>query len=133
MRNSDAEHHVAKRFPHKRTKYVGNSLRPGSIQGFLQGVPLVFQPGKSDSLNATFHFTFTGDEEHKATIVIGDQKIRVDEGHVGEPDLQVTADTKTWLGFVRQERNIVWAMLRRKVRLQGPLRLLLAFGNCFPS
>jgi hypothetical protein len=133
LKNSDAEAHVAKRFPNKRTKHVGNSLRPSSITGFLQGVPLVFQPGKSEGLNATYHFTFTGDEDRQATIVIGDKKSTVEEGHVGEPDLHVTADTKTWLGFLRQERSIVWALLRRKIRLSGPPKLLAAFGKCFPS
>ena len=94
---------------------------------------MVFQSGKSAGLNATYHFTFTGDETRKATIVIQNKKITVKEGHVGEPDLHVMADTKTWVGFLRQEKNIVWAILRRKVRLNGPLRLLLAFGKCFPQ
>jgi Fe-S-cluster-containing hydrogenase component 2 len=133
LKNSDAEAHVAKRFPNKRTKNVGNSLRPSSITGFLQGVPLVFQPGKSEGLNATYHFTFTGDEDRQATIMISDKKITVEEGHVGEPDLRVTADTKTWLGFVRQERSIGWALLRRRIRLNGSPKLLLAFGKCFPK
>lgn len=133
LKNSDAEDHVAKRFPSKQTKHVGNSLRPSSISGFLQGAPLVFQPGKSDGLNATYHFTFTGDEDRQATVVIADKKITVEEGHIGKSDLHVAADAKTWVGFLRQERNIVWAILRRKVRLRGPLKLLLAFGKCFPQ
>ncbi|MGF1579693.1 MAG: SCP2 sterol-binding domain-containing protein [Gemmataceae bacterium] len=133
LKNSDAENHVAKRFPNKRTKHVGNSLRPSSILGFLRGVPLVFQPGKSDGLSATYHFTFTGGEECQATIMIRDKKISVKEGHVGQPDLQVTADAETWIGFLRKERNIVWALLRRKVRLKGPISLLLKFGMCFPG
>ena len=70
LKNSDAEDHVAKRFPNKRTKHVGNSLRPSSISGFLQGVPLVFQPGKSAGLNATYHFTFTGDEDASEFVAI---------------------------------------------------------------
>ena len=56
-KNSDAEDHVAKRFPHKRIKYVGNTLRPSTIEGLLKGMQNVFQPGKSAGLNATFHFT----------------------------------------------------------------------------
>ena len=91
-RNSDAEDHVAKRFPHKKIKHVGNSLRPNSIDVFLNGLPLVFQPGKSAGLNATFHFTFTGQEQRQATVVIQEQKISVKDGHIGEPDLRVTAD-----------------------------------------
>lgn len=133
LKNSDAEQQVTKRFPYKQTKHVGNSLRSSNIDGFLRGVPLVFQPGKSKALNATYHFTFTGDEVKKATIVIQSQKVRVEEGHQGEPDLRVAADTKTWLGFLKNEKNIVWALLRRKIRLKGSPKLLLAFGKCFPQ
>lgn len=131
-KNSDAEEHVARRFPHKRLKHVGNSLRPGSVQGFLQGVPHVFQPGKAAGLNATFHFTFTGEEQRQATVMIRDQKISVQEGHVGQADLHVTADSQTWIGFLRKERSVVWALLRGKIRLRGPLKLLVDFGKCFP-
>ena len=35
---SDAEEHVARRFPHKTIKRVGNGLRPRSIQRFLSGL-----------------------------------------------------------------------------------------------
>jgi Fe-S-cluster-containing hydrogenase component 2 len=137
-RNSDAEDHVAKRFPHKRIKHVAGSLRPNTIEVFLKGMPNVFQPGKSAGLNATFHFTFTGPEftgqsQRQATVVIKDQKLSVEEGHVGQADLHVTADSQTWIGFLRKEKNVVWAMLRRKIRLDGPLKLLVAFGNCFPQ
>jgi NAD-dependent dihydropyrimidine dehydrogenase PreA subunit len=132
-RNSDAEDHVAKRFPNKRIKHVGNSLRPSTIEVFLKGMPNVFQPGKSAGLNATFHFTFTGQEQRQATVVMKHQRMSVEEGHVGQPDLHVTADSQTWIGFLKKERNIVWALLRRKIRLEGPLKLLVAFGKCFPS
>jgi Fe-S-cluster-containing hydrogenase component 2/putative sterol carrier protein len=132
-KNSDAEDHVVKRFPHKKIKHVGNTLRPNTIEVFLKGMPNVFQPGKSAGLNATFHFTFTGHEQREATVVIHEQKLTVMEGHVGQPDLHVTADSQTWIGFLRKEKNIVWALLRRKIRLDGPLKLLMAFGKCFPQ
>ena len=70
---TDAETYVTKRFPHKTLKHVGNSLRPRSIQGFLDGLSLVFQRKKSEGLQATYHFTFTGHESEKATIIIQDQ------------------------------------------------------------
>lgn len=132
-KNTDAESHVAKRFPNKKIKHVGNSLRPNNVQVFLRGMPNVFQPGKSAGLNATFHFTFTGAERRQATVVIQEQKISVKEGHVGRPDLHVTADSRTWIGFLRKEKNVLWALLRRKIRLDGPLDLLVAFGKCFPQ
>ena len=103
------------------------------IDQLVGGMPLVFQPGKLIGLNVTYHFTFIGAEDRKATIVIHNKKISVEEGHVGEPDLRVTADTKTWLGFLAKEKNLVWALLRRKFRLKGSPKLLIVFGKCFPS
>ena len=54
-------------------------------------------------------------------------------GHVGQPDLRVTADSATWLGFLAKERNLLWALLRRKIRIHGSPKLLIAFGKCFPA
>jgi hypothetical protein len=34
--------------------------------------------------------------------VIKDQKLSVEEGHVGQPDLHVTADSQMWIGFLRK-------------------------------
>jgi putative sterol carrier protein len=103
------------------------------VDGFLTGLPLVFQPGKSVGLNATYHFSFTGQESRKATIVIEEKRVTVKAGHVGNADLKVTADTATWLGFLAKEKNLVWALLRLKIRLKGSPRLLVAFGKCFPQ
>ncbi|MFQ5792230.1 MAG: SCP2 sterol-binding domain-containing protein, partial [Acidobacteriota bacterium] len=84
-------------------------------------------------LDATYNFTFTGKEEGMATVVIRDKTLEVQDGHLGVADIHITADSHTWLGFLAKERNIVWALLRRKIRIQGPVRLLKAFGRCFPS
>ncbi len=132
--NSDPEEYVARRFPHKKTKGVSNGLAgQGSIGSFLRGLPFVFQRGKSEGLNATYHFTFTGHEELKATVVIYNQILQIAEGHTGTANLRLIADSQTWLRFLRKEANLVWALLRRKIRIQGSPRLLLAFGRCFPS
>ena len=131
--DSDAETYVVRHFPHKQTKQVGNGLRPNSIRQFLAGLPNAFQRGHSEGLDATYHFTFTGKEPAQATVVIGKKKVEVHHGHVGSRSLHVIADSKTWLGFIRKEQNLLWALLRRKIRIQGPPRLLIAFGKCFPS
>ena len=52
---------------------------------------------------------------------------------VGTPDLHIRADSRTWVGFLRKERGLVWALLCRRIVLKGSPRLLLAFGKCFPS
>jgi Fe-S-cluster-containing hydrogenase component 2 len=131
---SDAEDHVKQRFPKKHVKRVGNGLnRVRSISAFLNGMRLTFQRNQSKGIDATYHFTFTGDEKRQATVVIHNQELEVNEGHVGIADLHVIADTKTWLGFLAKERNLVWALLSRRIRLKGSPRLLLQFGKCFPS
>jgi len=50
--------------------------------------------GRSEGLNATYHFTFTGHEELKATIVIHNKTLQVSEGHSGTPNLRLIADSK---------------------------------------
>ena len=129
---SDAEAHVHKRFPAKHTKHVKNGLHPRSIDVFLRGLTLSFQSGRSSGLDAIFHFTFTGQENRKATVTIRNQTLQVEVGHSGTPDLHVIADSATWLGFLARERSLLWAILRRKIRIKGSPRLLLGFGRCFP-
>ena len=130
---SDAEDHVKKRFPHKKVKQVRGSLLPRTIAGFLSGMPHTFQKGQSKGLDAVYHFTFTGKEPKLATVVIQAQSIRVVDGHQGTANLHLTADSETWLGFLAKERSLLWAFLRRKIRIKGSPRLLIAFGKCFPS
>jgi hypothetical protein len=130
---SDAEAYVSKRFPHKRLRRVGGGRRPKSIRSFLFLLPHVFQRHASAGLDATYHFKFTGEEPAEATVIIRGELIRVEPGYVGTADLRIIADSRTWLGFLAKERNLVWALIRRKIRLKGSPRLLVAFGRCFPS
>jgi NAD-dependent dihydropyrimidine dehydrogenase PreA subunit len=130
---SDAENHVSRRFPSKKVKRVASGLRSTSIGGFLFGLKLLFQPGQAAGLNAVYHFTFTGREPKEATVTIRDGTCKVQDGHLGEADLRVTADSETWLGFLAKERSLMWALLRRKIRIKGSPKLLVAFGKCFPA
>lgn len=132
VRGSDAEAHTAKRYPHKRLRYVNSSLRPRTVEGFLDGMPLTFQPGAAKGVEAVYHFTFTGAEQRTATVRIADSKLEVARGHHGAGDLHVTADAKTWVAFLRGDHGLAWALFRRKIRVLGDPRLLLKFGRCFP-
>lgn len=130
---SDAEAHVAAHFPNKTLRRVSNGLRPSSVQGFLQSLPLVFQRNQSEGLNATFHFTFTGEESCKGTAVIRDKTIQVQDDHVGKADLHLMADSRTWLQFLAKEKNMLVAILTGKIRIKGSPKLMKAFAKCFPS
>ncbi|MEW6145059.1 MAG: 4Fe-4S binding protein [Thermodesulfobacteriota bacterium] len=131
--NSDAEAHAAKRFPHKTVKAVSNGLRPKSISGFLDGLKLTFQRDKSEGMDATYHFTFTGKESVQATVVIRNGTIEIRKELTGVPNLHITAESSAWLGFIRKEHGIIMPLLLKKIRLKGSIALLKAFGRCFPS
>jgi Fe-S-cluster-containing hydrogenase component 2 len=133
IRGSDAETYAKKRFPNKSLRYVSGSLRPRSIKNFLEGIQISFQRLAAGNLNATYHFTFTGSEAATATIIIRSGTIKVSYGLQDEPNLRVTADTATWLGFLAKEKNLPWALLTRRIKLRGNPKWLLAFGKCFPS
>ncbi|MBU0734343.1 MAG: SCP2 sterol-binding domain-containing protein, partial [Proteobacteria bacterium] len=94
--------------------------------------PIVFQRDQSEGLSATYHFTFTGEEEWEGTVVIHDKTIQVQDGLVGTADMHVTADSQTWLDFLAKEKNLIWALLQRKLRMKGSPRLMKAFARCFP-
>jgi hypothetical protein len=130
---SDAAGHVAKRFPHKIPQQVRGSIHAKSIDAFLKYMPLQFQPGQAKGLSAVYHFTFTGSEQRKATVRIESQQLDVQDGHHGAANLKITADSKTWLGFLAREKSLAWALLTFRIRLSGSPSWLLKFGKCFPS
>jgi putative sterol carrier protein len=96
-------------------------------------MPLSFQRHAAGKLDATYQFAFTGKEPAEATVTIRAGKVMVENGLLGKPNLKVTADSETWLEFLAGERNLLWALLTRRVRLQGNPKWLLSFKRCFPS
>lgn len=130
---SDAEDYARRRYPHKTIRRVGSGLRPRTIDGFLEGLPLVFQRGKAKGLAATYHFTFTGSQESRVTISVKERKLSIASGHVGQADIAVVTEARSWLAFVYKERSLAWMLVTRRLRLKGPPRFLLAFGRCFVS
>jgi len=130
---SDAEEYVPKRFPTKSTKRVSHGLRARTVDQFLAALPLLFQRERSAGLDALYHFTFTGSERRKATISIRDKAITIKEGHTGDPDMRLKVDTAAWLGYLAKEKSLLPALLRGRIRVKGPLRLMRSFARCFPS
>ncbi|MGC2081622.1 MAG: FAD-binding oxidoreductase [Xanthobacteraceae bacterium] len=130
---SDAEAVARHKFKNKTVKPVSNGLRARTITSLLYFMPFVFQPNRSRGLAAVFHFSFTGAERKDATITIKNRTLDIQDGLIGKPDIHVTADSRTWLGFLAKEKSLVPALLSRKVRLKGNPKLLLAFSKCFPS
>jgi NAD-dependent dihydropyrimidine dehydrogenase PreA subunit len=129
---SDADEYVTRVFPHKTKQHV-NSLRPTTITGFLDTMHVVFQAGQAKGIDAVYHLIFTGKEPAEATVTIRQQTLHVQRGLIGKPDCMIKADSQTWLGFLRKERRIGWAILTGRIRVRGGLSRLQAFGRCFPG
>ncbi len=133
VKGSDAEQHVQANFPAKQSKVISNGIRPMSAGMFLESLPLVFQAGQSEGLNAVFHFTFTGNENLVGTVTIQGKSLTVQEHLAGKPDLQITADSQTWIKLLAKETNLVKALATRKIKIKGSPKLMMAFAKCFPS
>lgn len=133
VKGSDAEAHVKEHYSNKTVKCIKNGTRPASAQAFLWALPRVFQRNRSEGLNATFHFTFTGAESLEGTVIIKDKTITFQPGLVGDADLRIVADSRTWIQFLAGEKNFIWALLTRKIKVTGPMSLMKAFAACFPS
>jgi len=130
--NSDALAYAQKRFPHKEIKVVGNgAMRLSTVKAYIENSHHFFQRNQAKDLDASFYFKFSGKEERDATFVIKNKELTVHEGKYGEPTVTVTADSQTWLDFLAKDAGIVPAILRGKIRIKGPIRLMNAFGKCF--
>lgn len=130
---TDAESHVQARYPHKTIRHVRKSLHPRSIPALLLGMRHSFQPVASGHLEAIYHFIFTGEKNIEATVEIREGTIQIESGLRGKCNLRVVADGETWLGFLAKEKNLLWSLVTRKIRLHGNPKWLLSFKRCFPS
>ena len=83
---------------------------------------------------ARIPFVITAPEaDPSRTVVIRAEKLAIENGLQGQPSIKVTADAETWLGFLAGERNLLWALLTRRIRLKGNPKWLLLFKRCFPT
>ena len=132
-KNTRAEEHARKN-KNKQIRYVKNVQHPKTINGFLSGSRVSFEPKHARGVDMTVHFQFNGQETTKATIKIADESIDVKEGHMGKADLTITTDSEIWIKIVNKEISFVsnlLSILSGKVKVQGKLKLLKQFQNCF--
>jgi len=115
---------AARKNPNKTLRHVQTSPKPATFAGFLRAVPLAFNPLKAKSLNAVYHFNIEGEPAALATVAVKGGKVKVSEGLLGQADLTIHADEATWIKIVRGELSPVRAILTRRLRLKGPVRLL---------
>lgn len=133
LRGSDAEEYAKKKIKPERLRPIKGGTRPQSARGFIQALPLIFQPGQAKGLNAVYHFSFTGEDPFESTVTIREGKLSVAQGLSGTPEIAITADGPTWVSFLAGETTMISALLRRRIRIKGPIGLLKSFSRCFPK
>jgi len=133
MRGSDAEAHARAKFQSERIKVVRSGNRVTTARGFLQALPIIFQPGQAQGLEITVHFEFTGTDPCKAAAILSRGSLRVVPELEGNPDVSVTADGPTWAAIASGVKSILPALLLRKIQLRGSKKALRDFLQCFPS
>lgn len=130
-KGSDAEAWVKKRFPNKRAKRIPPSLKVASIQGFINGLPLTFNRTRAKGFKGCFHFTFTGRDAAELTVTIDDGSLEVTPGLHGKPDVAVTIDGRHWVKLMRREKSLMAALLTRRLKTRGNIKLFRKFGSLF--
>jgi len=115
---------------HKRLKHVRQQPRPSSIKVFLEG-RRTSSSRASRGLSATF--TSPSPATNRGAIAYtGPEADR--SGRARRPGGFCTSPPTRRRGSASEEgKGVVWALLRRTIRLKGPLSLLVAFGKCFPQ
>ena len=118
---------AARRQPNKEIRHVRNPARPLSIQGFIRGLKLVFNPLKAEGESETFEFQFTGKEPASVTVIVKEGKVKTREGLYPEANLRVVADSEAWLRIVNKEALPFRYLLTGKLKVRGNPLLLLKF------
>jgi len=131
LSGSDAADYVARKYPHKTRRFVGSTNQPKTLAALWILMPHGFQRHKAKGLAAIFHFTFFGKEKGEKTIVIENGHIALADGHHGIPSVKIRADSATWLRIPTGKMHPVRAVLTRKLRVRGDIRLLQKFSACF--
>ncbi len=133
VKGTDAHQYTAKRFPQKRIKVIKSGLTPQTIKGFVEFGEHFFQRNNAKGVEAIFHFRFTGKETCDATFQISNQTVQVKTGLHGTPNIVVTADSSAFLKVIAGKLNPVLAVMRGKLKLQGPRQLMDVFQKCFAT
>jgi len=132
-RDTRAEEHARKN-RNKEIKIVTNVQHPKSINGFLSGSRVSFEQKHAKGINMTVHFEFNGKQDTKTTIIIANETIDVKEGHMDTANLSIITDSEIWIKMVNKETlpdDDMQAITSGKVKVQGELKLLKQFQNCF--
>ncbi len=93
-----------------------------SIQSLFQNMVLLFEGEKHPELEAAYQYVFTDiDDGYPIYIAFSKGKAEFHEGHHERPLVTVRTHSDTWLDIAGGFKNALWAMLTKKVTVEGSI------------
>lgn len=97
---------------------------------FINKLPAKATEEALDGLDSSFFFDLTGEGGGKYTVTAKDNKLTVEEGKVGEPECEVTADAQKFMRVVKGEDNAMMAVMMGKIKVSNP-GLMMKYAKVF--
>ncbi|MFQ6019349.1 MAG: DinB family protein [Dehalococcoidia bacterium] len=94
-------------------------------------VPLAYWPERGGNLQATFLFSMQGKGGGQWTLQVADGQCRSHEGAPERADVEVRVTPADWISVFTKDLNPFWALITRRMRVRGKLRLMMGFDRLF--
>lgn len=83
-------------------------------------------------VRAVYQFVFSEDDKRYAYyIAVGDGRAEAFEGEHPHPTLKIASSVSDWFALLNEQCNSTWALVTRKIRIQGSLFCLLKMKEVF--
>ncbi len=102
-----------------------------SIPNSFAGLQSVFLPDKTQGVNKTIQFDFSGNEPGTWAMTVNNGTMSYHEGPAENPNATVNVDSDDWLKILRGEVNAVSAFMSGKIKVNGDMTLMMQFQNWF--
>jgi multimeric flavodoxin WrbA/putative sterol carrier protein len=110
---------------------VDPSLFPDTARELISRMPLGFNPGETQGLEAEIQFDLSGEGGGKMVLSISDDQCRFREGEVPSPALTIRSPGDIWMKMARGEIDRPKALMEGLYRVEGDMNLLMKMDKLF--
>jgi putative sterol carrier protein len=131
---SNTEEKEIERMADKDVRPAGSGAQAAkTCDELLRSMPLGFNPGTAEGLEAIYQFEVSGSESFTAHIKIAEGICTYHSGPAAKPDVIVKTPADVWLAVSKGELDGQIAFMNGKYRVDGNLTLLLRLKAMFPG
>ena len=102
-----------------------------SIRELIASYEERFIPENAEGIDAIIQIDLTDNQGTSYVVTIKDQKLRIKEGTHEDPLLKVSASESDWLKLNNGEANPMIMMMKRKLKVKGPIEVVAQFQKMF--